>query len=236
MSFGLFSAGVLIPNLQTLKAASWWTQTTEQDFSNGTFMNTTINKRGVNAELVIDLSEFNEWNKKTLTNYPKVISQHVMASIWGTDKVVLFGGGFPGGAVNETWVYDLSDNTWTQKFPQNKPPPRCFAAMVSIYKTDKVLLFGGSPISGGATSGLNDTWVYDLSENNWSWIDPPIKPGARYGHAMASIYNDNKVVLFGGYYHMYNDVYHHYNDTWIFDCRNETWTRKNIKYWNLITP
>jgi protein gp37 len=36
----------------------------------------------------------------------------------GDDKVIIFGGisGNSFAAIDETWVYDLSDNSWTQKY------------------------------------------------------------------------------------------------------------------------
>ena len=33
----------------------------------------------------------------------------------GGDQVLLFGGELPSGSSDETWVYDLSDNTWTSQ-------------------------------------------------------------------------------------------------------------------------
>ena len=45
---------------------------------------------------------------------PSARSRHAMAYLGG-DQVLLFGGELPSGSSDETWVYDLSDNTWTSQ-------------------------------------------------------------------------------------------------------------------------
>jgi hypothetical protein len=136
--------------------------------------------------------------------------EHAMATIWGTDKVLLFGGMAP--SVNaETWIYDLSDDNWYQKFPGNNPSARYSHLMSSIWGTDKVLLFGGWY--------NNESWIYDLSDNNWTQLLQTNAPGGwRRYPAMASVHGDDKIVLFGGYWN--------FDDTWVFDFSDGKWTQK----------
>jgi len=124
-----------------------------------------------------------------------------MASLGG-DQVLLFGGE-DGSYDDETWVYDLSDNTWTQKSPAAKPSARYTHAMASL-GGDQVLLFGGY-------DGSNDdeTWVYDLSDNTWTLKSPATKPSARVYHAMTSLGGD-QVLLFGGNDGPFDD------ETWVY--------------------
>jgi hypothetical protein len=73
-----------------------------------------------------------------------------MASLGG-DRALLIGGSavFCG----DTWVYDLSDNTWTDKAPDGAPSGRYDHAMASL-GADQVLLFGGH------TGNINgETWL-----------------------------------------------------------------------------
>jgi hypothetical protein len=58
---------------------------------------------------------------------------------------------------DETWVYDLSDNTWTLKSPATKPSARNSHAMASL-GGGQALLFGG--FDGAAD---DETWVYTAS-------------------------------------------------------------------------
>ncbi|MBM3131106.1 MAG: hypothetical protein FJ009_21085 [Chloroflexi bacterium] len=152
------------------------------------------------------VSAAHTWTQKTTASAPGDRSNHAMAYI-GTGKALLFGGNDWGGGDDETWVYDLSANTWTQMSPVGgtKPSARWRHAMAYI-GDDQVLLFGGWNGSGF----FDDTWVYDLSDNTWTNQNPVTKPSARRYHAMAYLGNA-WVVLFGGYDPNTNIR----NDTWI---------------------
>ncbi len=140
------------------------------------------------------------WENQSLA--PSARGMHAMARI-GDDKVLLFGGD-DSSLDDETWVYDLSNHTWTQMSPKTSPAARYTHAMARI-GDDKILLFGGS--NGTAN---DETWVYDLSDNTWTQMSPTTSPSARSSHAMARI-GDDKVLLFGGY--ASSDL----GDTWVYD-------------------
>ena len=134
----------------------------------------------------------------------------------GEDQVLLFGG--EDGAASyddETWVYDLSANTWTQKTISG-PSGRRWPAMAYI-GDDRVLLFGGYDVA------LDDeTWVYDLSANTWTKQDDEpgwggAKPSVRELHAMACM-GGGQVLLFGG------DGSSLENDSWVYDLTGNAWT------------
>ncbi len=167
------------------------------------------------------------WTQKNPNNHPLGRASHAMASIYGDDKVVIFGGTTyeHWAQFNDTWVYDLSDNNWTDKKPPSYPSKRRGHAMASIYGEKKVVLFGGSP--SDASPPDNETWVYNLTKNTWTLFYPPIKPNARVGHAMAPIYGTDKVLLFGGIDYSVNPRVV-YNDTWIYDLSDNKWTKKSL--------
>jgi N-acetylneuraminic acid mutarotase len=102
---------------------------------------------------------------------------------------------------DETWIYNLSTNTWTQKYPDPKFSKRPHHGMAYI-GDDKVVLFGGN-ISGISN---DETWIDDLSANNWNQMSPSSKPSKRDHHGMAYLGGD-KVLLFGGYNHQTLDIY-----------------------------
>ncbi len=163
---------------------------------------------------VYDLSD-NTWTLKSPTTKPSVRAAHAMASLGG-DQVLLFGGGIAFDLSDETWVYDLSDNTWTLKNPATQPSARQNLAMVSL-GGDQVLLFGGRLED---FDPIDETWIYDLSDNTWTLQSPTTQPSARYAHAMASLDGD-QVLLFGGTYNTFFD------ETWIYDLSDNTWTLKS---------
>ncbi len=144
---------------------------------------------------------------------PPSARKAVQLAYIGGDQVLLFGGN-DGSADDETWVYDLSGNTCTQKSPAANPSARYYHAMAHI-GGDQVLLFGG-----GDGSGDNQTWVYDLSDNTWTQKSPATSPTGRYSHAMASIGGD-QVLLFGGWAGTLS------NQTWVYDLSDNNWTQKS---------
>jgi N-acetylneuraminic acid mutarotase len=155
----------------------------------------------------------NKLSLKITTSKPSPRRYHAMASFTAgiaEDQVILFGG-YDGDYDDETWIYDLVEDTWTQVFPDSFPSARHSHAMAYI-GSDKVLLFGGKDDSGY----YNDTWVYDLSETSWTQLSPPSPPSARRNHAMADIGVD-QVLLFGGWDGTDDD------ETWIFDLNDTTW-------------
>ncbi len=205
-------------NLHSAEAASIWYQTSDKDFSNATFHNTTIIGDGENANIEVDLSKLRTWNNMNPSISPIAGYYHSLATIWGTDKVMCYGGYWYWSGYwnyNETWVYDLSENKWTRKYPANHPGARSYHAIATIWGTDKIVLFGGY-----YAGVYDDTWIYDLSDNDWYKMIPLNSPSGRYYHSMASIHGTDKVLLFGGYYPTI------YGDTWIYDLSENTWTQK----------
>jgi hypothetical protein len=74
----------------------------------------------------------------------------------GGDQALLFGGEDNNSPpyFNDTWVYDLSDNAWTQKSPTTSPSGREYHAMAYL-GNEWVILFGGFT-QGGHN---NETWI-----------------------------------------------------------------------------
>jgi len=172
----------------------------------------------LNDTWVYDSSEAS-WTDKTPssipTNYPSGRLDLAMASIYGTDKVLLFSGRRTfDNCFSDTWLYDYSDNNWTNITPiSTSPSARYGHRMVSIQGDDKVLLFGGAT-SGSANYFLNDTWTYDLSDNTWTkiiLINPSKRPSARVGFGLAAIDGQDKIILFGG-----NTDSGYSNETWVY--------------------
>jgi hypothetical protein len=214
---------LLNPRLPTADAGSTWTQTSDLDFNNGTLDNLTIKGNGEDAELRNLFSLPQGWYEKKLSIKPQGRIYHKIAPIYGTDKVLLFGGlinGPPLILLDETWIYDYSNNNWTKMNPSGSIPDARVFEMATIWGTDKVILFG-------SFNDLSQIWTYDLSGNNWTRIslvgtDTPTY-GAYYG--FAPIYGTDKVILYGGYLGGTN--YH--NENWVFDYSKKTWS-------NMTTP
>jgi hypothetical protein len=205
---GLFSTLILNSYLPTARAASEWMETSDFDFNNGTFENTTIDGLGKNAKIKINLSEIYHWTKYVPTNKPAPRYGHAMTQIFGTNYILLYGGTT---SYSDTWIYNVQNNTWTNRLPVTNPGGMGEHGMAAIHGTDKVVLLSSDYYS--------ETWVYDLSDNNWSNKNNTNIPLGKGSCAMATIYNDDKVMLFGG-----TSIA---DETWIYDLSDDEWTNMN---------
>jgi len=66
--------------------------------------------------LTAKLMAADDWTQKNPSTKPSARNIHTMAYI-GNGKVLLYGGLTESGKNGETWIYDLSENTWTQMNP-----------------------------------------------------------------------------------------------------------------------
>jgi N-acetylneuraminic acid mutarotase len=157
----------------------------------------------------------NKWTELNPINHPPKRNQFAMSSIYGMGKVLLYGGSRnhtqPEEIYNDTWLYDIKDNSWTNLTKGANPGRIHQHAIAHVYSTDKVVLFGGS-------GTINKTWVYDLSENNWTQQFPANNPLGRSRYAMASIFGSDEILIFGGSLNS--------NDTWVYDLSENNWTQK----------
>jgi len=258
-------------------ADSVWTQTTHDDFKVGNMDNTYVNGSGVNADIrlaspthwtnmnppvhqehgyltdiatfygtdeilmfggydyyqlnelnetwIYDLSS-NQWSLKAPTNFPGGRRDHVMAEVYNTDKVVLWGGldqrTGPHTHYTDTWVYDLSSNQWTNMNPTISPPQREGPGLSMVYHTDQVVMFGAWGSATGSTATGDETFIYDLSANSWTQVFPTSNPPPRSHFPMTPIYGTTEVILFGGYDGGWNNR----ADTWVYNLTTNTWTQK----------
>jgi hypothetical protein len=214
---GVFSIIFLSISSGPVAAGSVWTSTSETDFATGTFNNVTLYGSGDDAKLTIEASATNHWTKLTPTGSVKPYGRtgHGMAAIYGTQEIVLFD---DHSNTRDTWMYNLSNNSWTDMKPTNKPPDNVESDLATIYGTDKVMLFGGH-----GSSRTNETWVYDRSDNDWTEIQISNAPEGRYSHIIAPIDGYDKVLLFGGFNLQSYDL----DDTWVFDFSDKSWTNQN---------
>lgn len=100
-----------------------------------------------------------DWTQKSPAPKPSARFLHKMAYIGG-DQVLLFGGDTDESDFiinNETWVYDLSDNTWTQDANTILPSARVEHALseTSMDGSSFLVLFAGFD-----SNRLDDTWTF----------------------------------------------------------------------------
>jgi N-acetylneuraminic acid mutarotase len=207
-------------------AESAWHTGSDADFNatGAWFQNCELNGTGNDSRIV--LKKAADWVQKNPAKPPAARSFFGMAAVDTDDKLVLFGGTDYSNWMDDTWVYDLSDNRWTDMAPPDGPKPRQDCQLATIYNDDKVVLFGGySYDANWNLVAFNDTWVYDLSENLWSNVTPPVSPGVTASFAMASVSGTDTVVLFRGMTDAFN--YEYVQETWTYDLSDNRWTLRS---------
>jgi hypothetical protein len=215
----LFYNGFVVTN-GNVEGVSSWVQETENEFLNGTFNNLNLTSNHSHTELKLSDTIRYTWINNTPEFTPTGRFGFSISSVYGTDKVVIFGGlDSDFNKLNDTWIYDISESVWTEAQLNNSPPPMYYHDMASIWGTDKILLL---------TDTCN-TWIYDLSENTWSNQNLGLEQ--RWHFALASVHGDDKVVLFGGIYRgpasRCGGAQDYFNDTWIFDLSEKSWKLMN---------
>ena len=172
----------------------------------------------VNDVLEFDLTT-NVWKDISPSTGTKPNGRQYPTSIYYNNKMVVFGGYSGSSYKNDVWEFDLTTNIWKNISPSTGTKPNGRAGHTSIYYNNKMVVFGGSTDS----SYKNDVWEFDLTDNSWNKINdgsgddanPPTAPNKRHGHA--SIYYNNKMVVFGGY------TGSNVNDVWEFDLTTNVW-------------
>jgi|GEM_PF-2401627 len=182
------------------------------DLRNGTLENVTIRGFGGGATVVLARTEVDSWYRQPTPAYPSYRAFCRAATVFGDDKVLLFGGWNGGSHLGDTWLYDLGEGNWSLVEPAGRPEARDDYAMAPVYGTGSIVLFGGGDYL------LNDTWVFNATQRNWSRQYPPVSPPGRHNAALSPVDGDDKVVLFGG-----SDWSGPFNDTWIYDLGDNVW-------------
>ncbi len=134
------------------------------------------------------------------------------------EQLFLFGGDNNGDGMNDTWVWDSLNESWSNLDGlDNSPTERSFLSVIFDELTEKVFLFGGTD---GLWSVVQDTWEWDGLETGWTErIILGEKPASRSGNSLVYDSRRNRIVLFGGY-----AVFQPLQDTWVWDSMAETWS------------
>jgi hypothetical protein len=121
-----------------------------------------------------------EWNPTTrawtqLQPKASPAARHDFGMVWDSSRnlAVLFGGmekdsaGVDGSPLQDTWEWDPSAGTWTERTTQGaKPSPRYAHSMAFAGGSNKAIVFGGWDITTGGSK--NDLWEWDPTSGSWT--------------------------------------------------------------------
>ena len=175
----------------------------------------------------------NLWSEIFPQHHPTARSSSSMVYDPVNQKIVLFGGvDITDTWMDDTWIFDSRSQEWTQVFPNSHPSARGSASIFYDPQAQKVILYGGFRYGGGHFS---DTWAFDYSTNNWTNLNPPMKPTGRYGAPMVYDPVNQRGFMFGGRISGITD------ETWVYYYPNNSWvelimlTKPPDRYWEPLT-
>ncbi len=126
------------------------------------------------------------------------------------------------GRFDDTWSFDVAENTWTDASPTagERPLKRCLHEMVWMPTAEQILLYGGCS-SGFGPCPQGDLWSYLPTTQTWTNITPADGPAARSNPALVWDSRTDRAYLFGGL----TDAGHS-ADLWTgtLDTENFTWS------------
>ena len=153
------------------------------------------------------------------------------------EQVVIHGGsfavpvncGFPTPTFEtETWVYEVTCNSWRQ-VAGGAAQPLGRGRHMAVYDAtgDRMIVFGGRNRAGagGDYTLLNDTWALDLATETWSQVQSsgPL-PTARVNGSLVADDKNNRLFLFGGNASPSGFAYAALNDLWMLDLASGAWS------------
>lgn len=124
--------------------------------------------------------------------------------------------------ISETWVYDVSANTWTNMKPRVAPFGLMGARMAYDSQSDRIVLFGGADFTQIIdTPYFSETWSYDFNTNTWTRMQPEQTPSGRSYYGMAYDSEADRVLIFGGSFD--SDDRARADELWAYDYDSDTW-------------
>jgi len=123
------------------------------------------------------------------------------AAVWdptGEQMLVFagYGGGFPGGYLNDVWSYRPSTSAWTRVETIGPlPAPRSRHIAVWDAAAQRLLVWGGF---AGGVDYLADLWAFLPLEDRWQPVAPPAAPPARAAAAAAWDPDRRQLLIQGG--------------------------------------
>ena len=116
--------------------------------------------------------------------------------------------------LNDTWVYDVANNTWSAISPSQNPGRRYYHSMAFDRASDRFVLHGGQ-VNDQVEA---DTWSLDLSTGQWEPSASCTSPGSRTDSAMAYDSVRSRVLLLRGGWGIAPQ-----DELWLYDGVNDSW-------------
>jgi hypothetical protein len=162
----------------------------------------------------LNLSNHN-WSSVTTTGGPPD-TRYYISHTYTSTKLYIYGGDRSSGDhANDTWEFDLTNNTWTQLQDGTGTAPQGSYGAAIVYNNNNLYIFGGSKTTSGDIT--DETWKFNLSDNTWTQLSFSTTPGTKYSPAYATD-SSNNLYIHGGY----NDSYVFQSTIWKLTINDST--------------
>jgi N-acetylneuraminic acid mutarotase len=123
--------------------------------------------------------------------------------------------------LGDTWAYQYSANTWTDRAPSTSPPATGGHCLSYDLDSRQIIFFGGH-LSGSDTTLVmyHETWAYDYASNTWTNRTTATHPASCSWGDMTYVVQAEREIMFGGL----TDGATYLDDTWAYDYDTNTWT------------
>jgi len=110
----------------------------------------------------------NSWEEIASKSVENPSPRYWHASVFDSEsgKLLLFGGDGGNGFLADTWLFDMSQNTWERVITNDMPSPRTVAAIVYDNANGGIFLFGGL---GENQTTPQDTWIFETTDTQSAW-------------------------------------------------------------------
>jgi hypothetical protein len=149
---------------------------------------------------------------------PAAREDHTWVLDADAEMAYLFGGRDGTTVYDDTWAFDLNDDTWTQLAPATAPPARFGHEAVWVDGVG-VVVFAGQ---ADAQTFFNDLWAFDPAAN--TWVELPAGgalPTPRYG-TCAAIGPDGRLWISHGF----TEDQARFSDTVAYDFADAAWANE----------
>ncbi|KAJ7527897.1 hypothetical protein O6H91_16G075100 [Diphasiastrum complanatum] len=173
----------------------------------------------INDVHILDIStQF--WYHPTVQGKPPPPRESHTATLFGYDRIVVFGGSGDGDGnyLNDVHVLDLKNMEWSRPSVKGELPS-CRDSHTSVVIGEQLIVYGGD--CGDRYLGGVD--ILDLQTFKWSKLEisGSAQPGGRAGHTAVNV--GNKMYVFGG---VGDRAY--FNDVWMLDVATRTWSAIDV--------
>ena len=149
-------------------------------------------------------------------NGPAAREDHTWTLDDAGEVAYLFGGRDGSTVFDDTWKFDLADDTWTKLEPASAPPARFGHEAVWVEGIGLVVFAG----QADPQTFFGDLWAYDPDSDDWSALPASgAAPVARYG-SCAAIGPDGRLWISHGF----TQEQSRFSDTRAYDFASGSWT------------